>query len=332
MNDIVLAMKRRAQHVWEQVIPHGTPCAVVDFPAYSNVGDSAIWMGEVAHLRERGQRIAYISTLNSFSEAVLRKAMPKGTILINGGGNFGSIWPRHQHHREMILARMRDYKVVQLPQSLYFGSDQHAMDRISRLIKDHPDFTLLTRDQPSYQIGEALGAHTLLCPDSAFFLADQLQRLKPCADVYALMRTDSEKSVGNWPSPPPGLRTESGDWLDEDPHWLNDIQSRFEARSHGRFGHLALFQQAFQQILNAQARRRVLRGVKQLSRGKVVATDRLHAHIIASLLGIPNVVLDNNYGKIHGYMDCWGAAHADKVSDPDQIWSAARGRLQHAPD
>ena len=77
------------------------------------------------------------------------------------------------------------------------------------------------------------------------------------------------------------------------------------------------------EVFNAQARRRVARGVKQLSKGRVVATDRLHAHIIASLLGIPNVVLDNNYGKIHGYMDCWGADCAVKVSHPAQIWHAA---------
>ncbi|MFT4085249.1 MAG: polysaccharide pyruvyl transferase family protein, partial [Nocardioides sp.] len=31
---------------------------------------------------------------------------------------------------------------------------------------------------------------------------------------------------------------------------------------------------------------------------RLVVTDRLHAHVLAGLMGIPHVVLDNSYGKI----------------------------------
>jgi exopolysaccharide biosynthesis predicted pyruvyltransferase EpsI len=34
-------------------------------------------------------------------------------------------------------------------------------------------------------------------------------------------------------------------------------------------------------------------------------TDRLHGHILSDLLGIPHVVLDNEYGKIAAYLDAW---------------------------
>jgi len=36
-----------------------------------------------------------------------------------------------------------------------------------------------------------------------------------------------------------------------------------------------------------------------------VVTDRLHAHIISTLLDIPHVALDNNYGKVSGYINAW---------------------------
>ena len=42
------------------------------------------------------------------------------------------------------------------------------------------------------------------------------------------------------------------------------------------------------------------RRVPTLRRGKVVITDRLHAHVLCLLLGIPHVLLDNNYGKVRG--------------------------------
>jgi pyruvyl transferase EpsO len=36
-----------------------------------------------------------------------------------------------------------------------------------------------------------------------------------------------------------------------------------------------------------------------------VVTDRLHAHLLALLLGIPHVVLDNSYGKLHHFIAAW---------------------------
>ena len=34
-------------------------------------------------------------------------------------------------------------------------------------------------------------------------------------------------------------------------------------------------------------------------------TDRLHAHILSTLLDIPHVALDNDYGKIGSYLAAW---------------------------
>jgi pyruvyl transferase EpsO len=60
---------------------------------------------------------------------------------------------------------------------------------------------------------------------------------------------------------------------------------------------------------NRLAWERVLRGCALLSRGKVVVTDRLHAHILSTLLGIPNIILDNNYGKLSSFRDAWTRDH-----------------------
>jgi pyruvyl transferase EpsO len=39
-------------------------------------------------------------------------------------------------------------------------------------------------------------------------------------------------------------------------------------------------------------------GVDQFRNRKLIITDRLHAHVLASLMQIPHVVLDNSYGKV----------------------------------
>ena len=47
------------------------------------------------------------------------------------------------------------------------------------------------------------------------------------------------------------------------------------------------------------------RGVRLLSRGHRIATDRLHAHILSLMLGIPHYAADNLTGKVHAFIDCW---------------------------
>ncbi len=57
----------------------------------------------------------------------------------------------------------------------------------------------------------------------------------------------------------------------------------------------------FKNLANA----RLNRGLRILSSGKVVVTDRLHAHILSVLLNISHSALDNNYGKISSYIKTW---------------------------
>src|SRR3546814_1860808 len=54
-----------------------------------------------------------------------------------------------------------------------------------------------------------------------------------------------------------------------------------------------------------QARARVQRGIAMLSQGRSVITDRLHGHILSTLLDIPHVTLDNSYRKIGNFIDVW---------------------------
>ncbi len=52
---------------------------------------------------------------------------------------------------------------------------------------------------------------------------------------------------------------------------------------------------------------RLIRGETLLSSGKVVITDRLHGHILCSLLKIPHVILDNSYRKISNFRAAWNS-------------------------
>ena len=309
-----------------EVIPAGEPCALLDHPDHPNVGDSAIWLGERLFLRRNGNRVVYSCSTKTYDEARLRAALPRGTVLIHGGGNFGTLWPQHHDLRERLLATLHDYRLVQLPQSIHFDAAD-ALRRTAALIGAHPAFTLLVRDHAALQIGrEHLGAHTLLCPDSALLLAGTLQRTASDVDCLVLARTDKERAFAGIEAAfqGSGISVAALDWLDEPRGTLHRIRDRLTPRARHPWASSAGFQWPMLMLWDQLAQQRTQRGCRLLSRGRIVVTDRLHAHILCTLLGIPHIVLDNNCGKLSGFIRCWTAGHplchlADSVAEATRI-------------
>lgn len=273
--EALLALYRR------HVTP-GEPYALVDFPDHPNVGDSAIWLGEIALLHAVGAGDpAYISRWDDFDEAAFRAACPTGPILIHGGGNLGDIWPHHQHFREQLIERFPDRRIVQLPQSIHFRDEAHRT-RFAALVGRHPDFHLYVRDQASLALARRhFECPATLAPDSAFGLGCIERSSAADCSILMLLRSDAERAERD-DAPLLALPDAVAlDWLDEPPVMAS--------------------------APTARARERVERGLRLLSRGEQIVTDRLHGHILALLLGIDHVVLDNDYGKVGAYIDAWTA-------------------------
>lgn len=161
------------------------PVAILDFPDIRNCGDSAIWLGEMAYLKDRyGKRPAYVSRVNDFSPDDLERVMPTGPIFIHGGGNFGDIWPAHQDFRERVLERFPNRQVIQFPQSIHYNS-QARLDESARIIGRHKNFVLLVRDEESKEFAHKhFDCVVRLCPDMAFSIgALRLRRPNsPCLE------------------------------------------------------------------------------------------------------------------------------------------------------
>jgi exopolysaccharide biosynthesis predicted pyruvyltransferase EpsI len=276
MSDVVPAQRTALDTLYRRHLTLGSRYALLDFPDHANVGDSAIWLGELVMLRGiTGRDPDYVCTWHDFDEQALRTACPDGIVFLHGGGNLGDIWPHHQQMRETVLERLRDRTVVQLPQSIHFR-DASAAARFAGIAARHPQLTLYARDTASLAIAQQMvGTVAALAPDSAFALGGQARR-EPDVPVLALMRTDKER-VDSTPALPAG--TFVCDWLEDDDGLSGD--------------HAAL------------ATARVARGLRLLSRGQTIATDRPHGHILALLLDIPHIVFDNDYGKIGRYVATW---------------------------
>lgn len=281
---------------------NNAPYALIDFPNHSNVGDSAIWSGErIAVTRIFGYDPIFVADLTIDWNRL--KETPQSTqILLHGGGNFGDLWPHHQNLREEALARFPDRRIVQLPQSIHFASNS-SLERCASVISKHDNFTLMVRDFPSLELARKnFDCISLLCPDSAFAMGSQQRTSPRDIDILWLLRTDIEaRSTSHVES---GLEfSPSFDWLDDEPDLYRNALRRT------RFNSLRwpVPRREVRELMNfdALANNRVARGIVLLSRAEVIVTDRLHVHIIATLLGIPHVCLDNSYGKIKRFSDAF---------------------------
>lgn len=285
----------------EAVVPidrTATSYCLLDFPDYPNVGDSLIWLGAERFLSERyGSGASYLCTTDNFDPDELCKLAPTGPIYLSGGGNFGDLWPKFQKFRIAVLENFPDRPVIQLPQTIHF-SDSAAAGPTRAAIAKHRHFTLLVRDEPSSNFArDVLGCDALLAPDTAFCLGPLKGKNQPVFDVAVMLRTDKEKGSRGELNLPAHFSINSFDWIHGDKHsFVSRIAARLE-RTVGLPTRLQLYRH--------KAERQLQRGSALLSSGRTVVTDRLHGHILATLLGIPHVIADNSYGKLKNFNRLW---------------------------
>jgi len=319
------------------MIRPGRPVAYVDLPTYLNIGDSLIALGglrAIRGIRSKFRTRVYGNQPDWGYLSALNRAC--GTILINGGGNFGSLWPRHQRLKEAILQRCPKARVIQLPQSIHFESASDA-ERAFGVCRRHHDFILCVRDHSSHELASQHGVPDVrLSRDTATWI--DLGRPKPSSlEVMLMLRRDSERSrhfdVDDRLSHfGPVAR---GDWArysDLPPHvarWRLSLESAlfrsarvWTARGEfmGGIGRaLVLF------------RNRLEIGRECVSFGRVVVTDRLHVHILCREIGHPHVFLDNSYGKLRRYSKAWRteseiSVHAATAEDVETAVGALLNR------
>jgi pyruvyl transferase EpsO len=292
----------------EPLVRGRSHCALVDFPNHSNVGDNAIWLGEVEWLADTGLHVRYRCDARSYKPAALAQSLDEdGIIFIHGGGNLGDLWERHQRLREKVIQDFPDRPIVQLPQTMHF-SNRESLSRARAVFDAHPDLTLLLRDRTSLTLARnEFRARSLLCPDMALYLGPLGRPRTAETDIFWLRRTDIE-AVDDVDTPrETGLRV--SDWLDDRRPFLDRARKALRPLPARLLAGDARGRRTVRRLIDVsydwQARQRVRFGCRLLASGRVVITDRLHAHILCLLLGIPHVILDNNYGKLRRFCDTW---------------------------
>ncbi len=288
----------------------GTPDTIclLDAPDYPNVGDPAIMLGTTYFLRKHFPKTKiFLISKNIYNDSADSIIESSDALLLQGGGSFGDIWPSHHAFRMMILEKFGHKKLIQLSQSIHF-KDPAVLDRSKRLLAGARDFTIVARDNVSFAFAQqSFDARTVLAPDMAFAMGP-LKATPANTDYACLMRTDKEvlqDSCGDIRAILTQAQAsfEISDWLEN--RWgldkLHGVTRR--AVRHGLSpGLLARYGSI---VFEIYARSRLNHGISLLSSGRTVITDRLHGHILSTLLGRPRILFDSLDGKVRSFHDTW---------------------------
>jgi pyruvyl transferase EpsO len=304
---LINELQIKAHTILDHLISTNSMVALLDYPNNSNIGDSLIWLGEIAYLRSRGISPHYVCDLNNYRADRINRALKNNpVILLHGGGNFGTLWPEEQAFRIKVLREFKGTPIIQMPQSLHF-ENEYILAETTQAIREHGEFTLLVRDQPSYDFAQQhFDCTVTLCPDMAFFIGELKSDTQPQLDRFILSRTDHEKST-NWPDSISTLGNKSiveiKDWLEMG--WNERILGRIERHSSNLRSFVDPDNKLLCILWNYLANARLRRGKALLQSGRVIISDRLHVHILSILLNKPHALIDNVYGKLGNLHKAW---------------------------
>ncbi len=298
--------------VLSKLLSSRAPCALVGYPDHWNVGDTAIWVGTRGILNHLQIKVDYTCDAWSYNPRTLEAAVPDGPILLIGGGNFGDVYQDETNLRNRVLTDFPHRRIIQLPQSIWFR-EQANLEQMAGRLAGLQDFTLLARDRNSLSIArDHFPVNSQLCPDLALSLPLPSRTIAPEVPIFALWREDVESPQGA------GLRLENGivqDWIVPGPEihhfpaalrlFLAFTGTPVHASPYSQTWHRTISWRLASGLRERLARERVWRGCRMLQRGQVVITNRLHAHLLCTLMRIPHVVCDTVNGKLSAYRQTW---------------------------
>lgn len=254
-------------------------------PRHGNLGDHAITQAEIQILREC--QIKYIElsgrdleTLQYFHKLNILNGSP---IMVNGGGNLGSLWPQVEKMIRDLIVENPESKITIMPSTIYYDNtegDLKSFEESKRLYNAHKDLLIYAREKNSYDKMRSAYNKVLLAPDMVMSLDKSIVQTvrKGC---LICLRSDREKTLSE------SVVKEMIEIVKEiygDRVGYTDTVVDYSVSSENRVKEL---EKKFGEFRSAE----------------IAITDRLHGMIFAAITGTPCVVLNSKSPKIEGCYD-----------------------------
>lgn len=269
---------------------------------HQNVGDSLIMKGEFDFLSTiKNAKCKEYTTMWSFENR--RPSIPKDDLLImRGSGSFGDIWPAAPNFWKFVMKNYPENPILFMPQTIHFD-DENKLVEMAGLISEHKRITLCVRDKESFDIAQKFfNCDSYLVPDMAFYMNGKFSSVphnsNPSRELL-VKREDKERKSSILIE---NLLKEKdiivSDWPTFNTHdVIKKIKKNlFDYKFYG------LYDTFIKHIYCAYI---IKHGINFLEPFSKVYATRMHAGILALMMGKEAVFIDNSYGKLRKVYETW---------------------------
>ncbi|WP_029233690.1 polysaccharide pyruvyl transferase family protein [Butyrivibrio sp. VCB2006] len=255
-------------------------------PDYGNIGDLAIAYATEKYLGDNFQdyEVERISLSRCFtcSGAITRGITKEDVIVLQGGGNFGSLYAYIDGIRRFIVKHFPDNKIIVFPVSINYQdtkSGKKALAEAKAIYNKHKDMTIVSRDKDSFEFSSKhfSNCKNVLSPDMVYYLWNEdTKPLDERAGIDICMRCDPEHN-GNV-----------------------DRTAIVKAIGSNYQNYKLIDTQIARNVPDEMRDEEVLSMIREISSARIVVTDRLHGMVLSVITGTPVVVMPSVDNKVYG--------------------------------
>jgi pyruvyl transferase EpsI len=271
---------------------HAFGVVFIATPVHGNCGDHAIVFAQYLLFESIGLGKSIFEIAKPIYDVLrnwLKKNIrPQDMIIIDGGGNIGTLWLEEEYKMRDIVQRFRNNRVYIFPQTAYFEESQDG-EKEFRLSKatyeSHQRLTIFARDRSTQRLFSQR-MPTVRCyytPDIALYIQNATILVER-QGVQLCFRKDKEKVLTD-----------------------GDTEKLTEALANRSYSIMHTSLNLPGRISKHARQRYLMEKWNEFSSAKLVVTDCLHGMIFAAITSTPCIAFDNISHKVRdGY---WWLKH-----------------------
>ena len=275
--------KERFVRPFLQKNKNGKKCVfLVLTPEHTNLGDHAIAKAEIELLENNNIEHVEITgkQLEEMQNKRLLNLLNKHPIIINGGGNLGTLWFEVEQLMRDIISANPKSPIFIFPNTFYYEDSEWGKSELQRSVKlynSHKKLHIYAREQFSFEKMLPLYRDVKLVPDMVLSQNECVEN-ESREGCLLCLRNDCEKTISEQEKAV--LFEELTEIFGENIRYT-DTHSPQNVLPQDRNEALEL---KYQEFRNA----------------KLVITDRLHGMIFAAITGTPCIVINSKSPKVLG--------------------------------
>lgn len=259
---------------------------ILGTPMHGNIGDQAIIFAERKFLNDyfKGYRIVEIEsqTVKRVVKILKKKIKKEDIITIHGGGFIGSLWIEEESMFRCVVKNFSNNKIIVFPQTIYFSDDEYGKNILKdskKIYGNAKNLTIACREKYSYDFvrKEFPKIKAILVPDIVLYLEKYNFSCDRNNALYCIRKDKEKINYNNEYSMIESI-------IKEKYKMAVDYTDTVISKKVYKFNREKVF----------------FKKLNQISKYKIMITDRLHGMVFAYLTNTPCIIFENKSYKVKG--------------------------------